>query len=1565
MVSVDSPPTDPFWKKDPFNFIKPEELESLGIDTADIPAGTFAAHKHPSQLPSRFGGNAYGFGFFEIYDRLKPREIQLLQSISFENQDDIKKHYEKINQIYKKIGLLIRFSKQGQPYYLIPVHLVSNTLIHIQSKVDEVTKIINFHRKKYFKEHHDIGLVTNTDDFIIHELSLHFKEHRFVVLDSLEEMKNQNQTLDLVIITRDLYDISLMEKFSLLSLETSSKMRLDQYAIYILGKIYNLLKPDGEIYIIANRYPIKTNQQVKVAFKTVQEKKNFTLFSHVFKTKKRYRIKGRSIQVNIFDLQRYLSGLYVEQEIMGGLLGERDLDEMTLEDINNLPYLNLPLNDTLVYDQEQYWPRLLRIYFDTLFLKPVIPESIKAEWDGRFSSSNYSPDYMLSYLGQKKPLVTTLNDLKKDVSDSRLSGCLLPLLADYRDSFDYLIRTLTVLNNIKRGDYTGLPEIFMERLRQPLENKRERFSGLNDVLKLMSKVKRLEGIKSYLNPDMIEGTETDILNNLPILPFFGFGYGELKEICLIIMGHTTMGRILSGKMIEKTLKPVSDLARSYSDPRQALNLLRYCRLMSVAEMVASKKTDLNQEQLAELFDLFDSVVRVVTNREMDWDQLLDEEISSMEGIHDKIIRKILKMMNHFQFLDNWSELRDKGEMEKESLADYDEKELAKIDNTIKLVGIIEEFEDKFLKDDPLQLPTLYRKFLNMEFHGTGHIFERMDSQLVFILLWVAVNVTRGEVINFNPILANVDSKEIDSRIKKVEGEAKFINHDHLDMATLEQLSEQLYENDSSFIIGTGFQLKVNNKTQAVDITYLDVDEDIEELEILIKKTIGCKISEVPIDELEELERLFANLVSFRQSHLRLISRGDFRLPARQKTWFEKAKGLEECLKSSLIKTLFSPEDIYVDLNLLYHHSPTILSFILPEIMSLQDLKISGHIYLKSSPIDYIFSCIRKIQSLIRHDREGFHDIQLSHKLAQREFGPMAAGIVGVSEFQIEQLEAITEHLRHKSHLFDALVKSFIFQDIGRIPTLRGKYEDEINPADYAQASAVFLEKEEIPLRYHSDREAQFNLISLVRYHDFILHIIRGEYSPYAMQEILNFHDNDLFDALFLNSFIMLSAMREDLILEDLAAWLFHIRAVSHRIFRSEITLEDYFEEIHIQNGQLFYALEEYHRKGLPDGISPARYLESFESEESERERYIEAGKMIFAMERIFRLKGIRYVEFIDLANLTIKVPLKYIYKEKRYSSIGYASFERELYEILRIYNGIQRLPESTRHFIFQRLVKDEVRIYGFENVGAYLNYENLIKLILIDLLGSQKFKKNQQPICLAFLNMAEKIDIRYEAVNDWLNNISIEKIWEDRSQIDHFFKTKTGILLKKDESQRVLFIDFVDRVNIPKKISYMQTINDVEQIKNYFHYSLQSLRKIPFYTDDYELELEKAFEKRLREITDLMLDQAKKQMELLKDFSEIHYLFTDLMNRSLEIGFTDDQKHKLTDIYEFRKDQLKREKLNEINGLLETIHDVHELKDYWDSVKWYLFHNRPFLGEEFENLLAKNFDEVRDKIAEG
>jgi hypothetical protein len=66
----------------------------------------------------------------------------------------------------------------------------------------------------------------------------------------------------------------------------------------------------------------------------------------------------------------------------------------------------------------------------------------------------------------------------------------------------------------------------------------------------------------------------------------------------------------------------------------------------------------------------------------------------------------------------------------------------------------------------------------------------------------------------------------------------------------------------------------------------------------------------------------------------------------------------------------------------------------------------------------------------------------------------------------------------------------------------------------------------------------------------------------------------------------------------------------------------------------------------------------------------------------------------------------------------------------------------------------------------------------------------------------------------------------------------------------------------------------------------------------------------------------------------------------------------LTDLLEVRKDQVRREKLEETTRALARMQDVQELRDYWEEVKGYLIRNRPYLGGEFGNLVAKRFDET-------
>ena len=966
---MDSPsqfPQDVLWQKDALQFIEPDQFETLGIDPDAVPLGTYISFRRPSQLRSRFGGNAYGTGFFEDYDRLNPDEIKKLNSIALDNPEDIRTHYKDLNEIHRKLGLLIRFSSLGHPYYLIPVHLISVSLAHIQAKVEEIGRIVDFHSKKYLKEYCNIGVMARHDDLILHELSFLFKDHRLYVIDSLEKLLAEDPELDIVILTHDLFETAIMEQFSRLGQQTISKKKLEQYSIYMLWKICNLLKSEGEIFIIADHFPAKSNQTAELTFKTEQEEKRFVLFSHVFNTKKKYKIKDHRVRVNIFDLQKYLSGLYFDQETLNTLLNGKSPADLSMEEINKLPYLHYDLGSSpFLANQQKNWSGLCSIFFDEIFFKPLIPDRIKKDWGKRFSCKGYNPDNMLVFLGQKKSFETAVADIKRDVADSNLAGCAFELVADYRDSLEFIVRTLKGLRALKKGEYGSLPRVFIDRLRQPLENKNRRFGALNHCIKLTNNIKRLEKIGGYLNPDKIEGPDTRLLSNLEALTSFGFSHHELKEMILMTLGHTTLGRIISGKMSERSLKPVSDMARTY-DPQQALNMLRYCRLMTMAETSAARGRELSNEQLTQLFELYESTVRVVVNQELDWEQLLDEKTITIGGIRNRIVKKILTMMGYFEFLENWPELRKKGSMEKEALADYDDRKLAEIEEVIHLVNALEKFEEKYLKLDPLYLPAFYRKFLDLEFHGTSHLFERMGSSLnVFVLLWITVNLARGESVNFNPILADVKNEAVDKRVRKVQEEAAAINLEQLDHDLLDRFSEQLNQDRSSFIMGTGFQLKTSSQNKTLEIAYKNLDKSLKEAETLSVKIAGRSISKISLDDLRNLEMVFADLEMFYQSQLRVVRDPDtdLKIPARQRRWFEGTWKMRKNLWQNFIKVMFQPEYLHTDLYYLYHHAPVLLNFLLPEFTVLGSLDLTGNLYLSSPVTDYILAATKKFRAV--------------------------------------------------------------------------------------------------------------------------------------------------------------------------------------------------------------------------------------------------------------------------------------------------------------------------------------------------------------------------------------------------------------------------------------------------------------------------------------------------------------------------------------------------------------------------------------------------------------------------
>ena len=71
----------------------------------------------------------------------------------------------------------------------------------------------------------------------------------------------------------------------------------------------------------------------------------------------------------------------MEQEVINELLEGKQLEYMTLEHIEKLPYKNFPLTESpFLSDQEKTWSSLFSVYFEKIFLKPLVPSSIKEGW---------------------------------------------------------------------------------------------------------------------------------------------------------------------------------------------------------------------------------------------------------------------------------------------------------------------------------------------------------------------------------------------------------------------------------------------------------------------------------------------------------------------------------------------------------------------------------------------------------------------------------------------------------------------------------------------------------------------------------------------------------------------------------------------------------------------------------------------------------------------------------------------------------------------------------------------------------------------------------------------------------------------------------------------------------------------------------------------------------------------------------------------------------------------------------------------------------------------------------
>jgi hypothetical protein len=1541
-----------------FRLINPDEYPRHGINPEDVPIGTFAAEDHPGYLPSRFGGNAYGLGLFE-QEVLNKADTDFLESIDFENLKDLQEHSRKLNAIYQKLGLLIRFSTSGKRYFLIPINLVAHSFQEIKIKADEAEALIKRHMSQTRSERFDIGLVTSAEDLITHELTARFSNQRIHQFDSLDKLRSWHIPLDIVILPNDPFHFLLEQHFPQQPAKKVRKRELNNFASYLAAKLFDLLDKDGRLYILAHAAALHEESSCRVRFKTEDELKWFLLFSHTFKTEGKYSAPraGNEMEIHLSDLHYYLNRFVFSEPRLRRLLNRQRPEDLSPEEIDRLPYLNIASRQFPKKDLEKEWRRVFEPFFHIESLQRESSQAYEKYWGERIEVDIKLPESLQVMVAVRRQPTIALSVLEDEVRGSGMQGCALPLVAEYRKTFRFVLEVLKELARIRNRAIDNLSELELNRLSNPFHNKSK---GFPIILQLLEKVPKLEKIQAILNLHSSEGQEISIIDNLEKLSLLGFSPEELREILLIVVGHTTMTRIVFGKIPAKTLKSITDRSRE-EDHHELLDLLRVCRLMSMAEILAALGDAFMGEQAAELFRLYDEAVQITMDSEMDWDRLEDLRISTLGGVQNRAIREMMKFFNLFDFLNTWQEYLNKGQLQKEVICDYDSGRLARMEDALQLARVAEEFKQKFLGDYIFGQSYFFRQFLETEFHGTGPVFRQLGTRAGFILLWIAVNSSDKNILNFNPILAGISAKDHRTRLNKLRQALLGIPIDRLHPNFFEDIKANFAEHRAAFIFDSGIRLILDHETRVLDISFVDVEENIRKIQDLLAVFESRKLSNISLRDLHEMERRFSEMMSFHK----YLDREGCNL---QCSVFDSLGGveqksreileIEDRLRLILQSQIFIPEEIYDNISVLHNHCREILGFIIPELRGLGFLGGISPEPGSGSLEDYVMRCLEKYQALVNKDRNSFQDRNTFYRLAKQEFGPLAEEGLGATHPQIETLEFYMDRIREKPQLQQALTFAQLFQEIGKLEIFSGSGME--NYWTHGRQGAEILKKMDILKRYHLDPRVEDTTIFLVRYHGLLGHVIKGEEPIPALERITGEKDTQLLDAFLLQSVLAASAVKEGIMVSDFLDGFIHYRGIALEVIKSGTSWENYLKEFLEEKGRA--ALHGFEFKARDEQSVPDEHANYCGIQDSDiRNENLWQGRQSAALDRLLKLAGSLWVDYEDLQMHMLDIPINFIYHKKKLKSVGPATFEKQLLNGIELLRLLSSLRPEVRYYLLHCLdhLGGAMRVYDFSKLPDYLGLAESLKLLFLSFQALHHyFGIARKGGLISFANLSRQLDKRWEIVKGALEKAPFpERCFEGEHAI--FTPDQYGELrFQASAQERAINISYQDTMRFDSMIQTLFATWDIDELKKtYENYETQIKRRMPKGAEDFEEELERAFGQQQKKINERVLKEFQGKLARVWSFSDFEKVRQEIIATGAKFTFAEEQKYLLDEISEFNRSRLRDNFLDTIYHEINTLSSKESLLKFWNEMRHELFMYRSYIGKEYETLIAKFIDE--------
>jgi len=1551
-----------------FRLIDPDDYAQLGINPEDVPMGTFAAEDHPTFLPSRFGGNAYGLGVTE-QGVLTAGDTDFLESLDFQDMEELGRHAKRLNAIFQKLGLLIRFSRTGKTYYLIPINLVAHSLHEIKTKADEIERLIIQYMFETRTERLDIGLLTRSHDLLVHELTARLTSHRIFLFESIENLNSWRIPLDIVIFPKDPFEYLLEQKLPKPLRRQLNRQRLVRLSAYLAGKIYDLLEPGGRVVLLSHFFDPQEDRTCKVHFKSDEELKNFLLFSHIFRTRKHYdgNFSQPEMAVTLSDLHYYLNKFAFFETHWKRLLGHASPDHLSVEEINSLPYLNQRLHRTHMKDPEKQWKLLLGPYFATRYLRRKSPKDPHPHWNERLDLEGELPESLLVFVGERRQPGVTLQDLEGDLHRSGMQGCSLPLVAEYRNSFQYVLDVLRILTQIRDHRLVKQSELEQSRLSNPFLTKNE---SLHTVAQLLGHIPKLEKIRDTLNPENIEGQTTPVLENIAKLSLHGFSREQLLEILLIVVGHTTMSRVVFGKTPARTLKPVTDMAKQ-GPFYKILELLRFCRLMSMAEIIAAFKDSFTQEHSRELFHLYDAAIAVATDPWLDWEKLQDLRISALGGVVNMAIREMMKFFNLFEFLDDWQELIRKGNSQRAVVCDYEPEKLLQMEEAIELSQLAAQFDRQYISGELFGQSYFFRQFLETEFHGTGRLFPMLGVKAGFLLIWIAVNSSERHIVNFNPILADIPQDRYESRIAKIKDTLLQIPQDMLAPPYFDRIRKTMAEGLPAFVFDTGIRIMNNLTTGATEVSFVDVAEDIQRIEALLRHFERQRLTVISLKQLHELERFFSELESFHRNIVRnvgipqndsLSSPESADLP---NTRASRIDEIERRLKTIMQDHILVPGEIYDTVSSLVRHCPEILRFVLPEFHALGSLVEEYPTSQKQSLGDYVLRCLEKFQALIVKDRDAFQDRNTFYQLAKEEFGPLAEEGIGASRPQLDILEYVADSIQQRPLLLGAFMVAMLFQEIGKIeacPTGLSGPDALWTPAE---RGALNLERTDILERYNLDPQLKDLVILLVRHHGLMGRVLLGEEPIPALDHLTAGQDEQLLDAFSLQAVLDAAAFQEGLMISDLLEGFLNYRAIGHQVIRSKSNWQAWLEESLQDKGKAVIPDFQFNGSKAEPSNSPS--VHSFDSSIDEvLNASLWQGRQAAALERMLRLMGVTWVDFQDLQMLLMKMPVSFIYYKKKLKSVGLSTFEAQLQKAVRVFELISALKQDTRSCLLTSLdhLGGSVRVRDFHYLPEFLEIEACVKLLAISLMKCRRhFGVETKNSLICFGPLSRNIERVHTALQRDLRNLPFPECCDDPERQPSNTEDHGGIQFQVNAERQTIQVEYGYPIRLDLMVQSLATIWDRELLHRRLHELIDELKqKLPFDARDSEGALRKAFAEQQNKINDRVLEEFQERLGCILSFSEFHELRQELERQQEELQFSDEQRFVLREMFEFHRSRTRDRYLESIYQKINTIHSREILLDFWNNLKYELFSYRTYLGKEFELLIAQLIDQKLDSM---